>query len=644
MRQHDTATGETVTYAYDRAGRRILMAGAGRETAYRYGRNGELLEVSDNRQRLSVAYKYDVMGRETERIFGNGVSQHTAYDKAGRVILITEKSSNNILLRGEGYVYDSLGRRSATVSHTGAVTRYEYNPAGQLAKVQYPDSPELRDLHEKEARQHGLHWLESVSGLSNGHLSSGEYTELSRLLVRMRNGSGFLPATQVFRVESYTYDANGNRATKTTAYGTITYSYDAENRLVKTCGNTGVGVEYAYDNNGNLLSQASSFTNAIYEYNPQNRMIRSRVIDDEARTIASTRYGYDPLGRRALVQDNGATTLRTLYDGLGFDVVKESPVYANGGFTDTYNIGIQYEPAGRATGERYRYLDDGQGTSEKYQYMEDNAYQTVSSRYTGERIMLYAHGSPVAINRSSGTRGYLGTDILGSTRSVTDSHGVQESYYDYDIFGSPVAGDFTTGTDYGYLGKPYDSITGLYNYGYRDYSPQTVRFTTIDPIRDGANWFAYVNNDPVNYIDLWGLLASEQKNIITSYGFGLKMALVLGLGFEVGYVTDGETKAIYITGSYGVGVQVSTGNYSSIKELVKSPSPRSLFSPSIGTGSITIGTETSETVDIGVGIVGTWDLNNLDKSGLPNSWSAGSVGGGYWYNSTTVFKIGRDKK
>ncbi|MDY2755186.1 MAG: hypothetical protein SOU88_01990, partial [Candidatus Treponema excrementipullorum] len=211
IEETDTATGETVTYAYDRAGRRILMAGAGRETAYRYGRNGELLEVSDNRQRLSVAYKYDVMGRETERIFGNGVSQHTVYDKAGRVILITEKSGNNILLRGEGYVYDSLGRRSTTVSHTGAVTRYEYNPAGQLAKVQYPDSQELRDLQEKEARQHGLFWQEGVSGLSNGHLSTGEYTELSRLFVRMRNGGGFLPTTQVFRTEMYTYDANGNR-------------------------------------------------------------------------------------------------------------------------------------------------------------------------------------------------------------------------------------------------------------------------------------------------------------------------------------------------------------------------------------------------------------------------------------------------
>ena len=178
------------------------MAGVGRETAYRYGRNGELLEVR---------------GRETERIFGNGVSQHTVYDKAGRVILITEKNGNNILLRGEGYVYDSLGRRSATVSHTGAVTRYEYNPAGQLAKVQYPESQELRDLQEQEAYRHGLHWQKSVSGLSNGHLSAGEYTELSKLLTQMWNGSGFLPVTQLFRTESYTYDANGNRATKTTA-------------------------------------------------------------------------------------------------------------------------------------------------------------------------------------------------------------------------------------------------------------------------------------------------------------------------------------------------------------------------------------------------------------------------------------------
>ena len=64
---------------------------------------------------------------------------------------------------------------------------------------------------------------------------------------------------------------------------------------MKTCGDTGVGVEYTYDSNGNLLSQTSSLKHSIYEYNPQNRMVRSHVVDDEARTIASTRYGYDVL-------------------------------------------------------------------------------------------------------------------------------------------------------------------------------------------------------------------------------------------------------------------------------------------------------------------------------------------------------------
>ncbi|NLK45774.1 MAG: hypothetical protein GX297_03865, partial [Treponema sp.] len=47
------------------------------------------------------------------------------------------------------------------------------------------------------------------------------------------------------------------------------------------------------------------------------------------------------------------------------------------------------------------------------------------------------------------------------------------------------------------------------DYGFRDYSPNNARFTTIDPIRDGNNWFAYVVNDPVNYIDPFGLTSTD---------------------------------------------------------------------------------------------------------------------------------------
>jgi RHS repeat-associated protein len=123
-------------------------------------------------------------------------------------------------------------------------------------------------------------------------------------------------------------------------------------------------------------------------------------------------------------------------------------------------------------------------------------------------VTLYGKGEAVAVSSSAGSRGgtaYLGKDILGSTRSVTGGTGQLEDRHEYDAFGTPYRGGFDSGMTLGYTGKPYDSTTKLYNYGYRDYAPMTARFTTVDPIRDGNNWFAYVNNDPVNWVDPWGL-------------------------------------------------------------------------------------------------------------------------------------------
>ena len=96
---------------------------------------------------------------------------------------------------------------------------------------------------------------------------------------------------------------------------------------------------------------------------------------------------------------------------------------------------------------------------------------------------------------------------------------------DYDIFGKPVTetGVFVGSAGgsggisalvFAYAGKPYDPVTGLSDYGFRDYAPTLARFTTIDPIRDGSNWYAYCNSDPVNYVDLWGLDAYTPFNTV----------------------------------------------------------------------------------------------------------------------------------
>jgi RHS repeat-associated protein len=224
-------------------------------------------------------------------------------------------------------------------------------------------------------------------------------------------------------------------------------------------------------------------------------------------------YDYDALGRRTLTQNVTGQTLRTVYDGRGFEVIREGETFRDGSLTTSYSSSAQTRGqnntlrSNEPTGERYRWISEG-GTA------TGEGYAIQGSRYGGRGVTLYGNGEAVAVSYSSSSGGksvYLGKDLLGSVRSATANGGSLEDRYEYDAFGQPYAGDLEGMMNLGYTGKPYDATTGLYNYGYRDYRPQVARFTTVDPIRDGSNWFAYVNNDPVNWIDPWGLEVSDSK-------------------------------------------------------------------------------------------------------------------------------------
>ena len=172
--------------------------------------------------------------------------------------------------------------------------------------------------------------------------------------------------------------------------------------------------------------------------------------------------------------------------------------------------------AGTEIGTCYRYIDETPLVPLTEAGKSNSNASTGSTAKTRSRpnseFVLYSYGEPVAMNNDSGTS-YFGTDILGSVRNVTDKYGTVQADYSYDAFGSPYLGNLENDIGFGYCGKVYDVGTGLYDYGFRDYSPVSARFTTVDPIRDGSNWFSYVVNDPVNYVDPLGLTASDSRTV-----------------------------------------------------------------------------------------------------------------------------------
>jgi len=85
-----------------------------------------------------------------------------------------------------------------------------------------------------------------------------------------------------------------------------------------------------------------------------------------------------------------------------------------------------------------------------------------------------------------------------------------------------------------YSGKERDA-TGLYYYGYRYYAPWSQRWMCSDPAghMDGHNLYAMVNNNPINFIDRYGL-EGEQAQGTRMLGGVIIMGLLALIGAGLG--------------------------------------------------------------------------------------------------------------
>jgi RHS repeat-associated protein len=107
----------------------------------------------------------------------------------------------------------------------------------------------------------------------------------------------------------------------------------------------------------------------------------------------------------------------------------------------------------------------------------------------------------------------LACDQVGTLRVVTDSTGAVVKRIDYDTFGN-VVGDTNPAfsVPFGFAGGLHDRDTGLTRFGYRDYDPETGRWTAKDPILfagGDVDLYGYCLGDPVNLVDPYGLTGIE---------------------------------------------------------------------------------------------------------------------------------------
>ena len=95
----------------------------------------------------------------------------------------------------------------------------------------------------------------------------------------------------------------------------------------------------------------------------------------------------------------------------------------------------------------------------------------------------------------------------------------------YDAYGQVLTGTGIWKGPFGYGGQAgyQTDESGLQLLGHRYYDSSTGRFITRDPIKDGRNWYAYCDNNPVSRIDPNGLQASSTCPAI---GYGLMLRIM----------------------------------------------------------------------------------------------------------------------
>lgn len=261
-----------------------------------------------------------------------------------------------------------------------------------------------------------------------------------------------------------------------------TFSYDDHYQIQSETGHC--AHTYTFDS----LKNRTSKDEEKYHHNALNQLVQKGeqklVYDSNGNLIRNGpfEYTYDPLGRLVKACGNGICATYS-YDAFDRRIAK------------TMN------------GEEELFLYQGQDEIGRWKNGISQEIRLIGKNKQSRTCALEIQGIPyVPIH-----------DIQGNISMLVNLQGEVIEQYRYTAYGereilgpSGEKRSSTIGNPWQYAGKRIDEESGLIAFGMRYYDPKLGRWISPDPAGfvDGFNLYAYVHNNPLLYIDQFGLFSN----------------------------------------------------------------------------------------------------------------------------------------
>ena len=467
--------------------------------------------VLGSSNKIYTAHYYDIKGRVVKTVQSNPLG---GYDVAATVYTFTNKPATVT------HTHTASGKTTRTEVYT-----YSYDHADRLLKVEH------------------------TLGGTKITLADYAYDNLGRLQSKSLHGSATNKLTYAYNVRGWLTGISGSKFTQNLYYntGTGTAKYNGSiSSMTWKAGNESTirGYKFTYDGLSRLMNATYGETAGI---NTNTNRFSENVTgyDKNGNIKTLQRYGQTAASSYGLIDNltytlNGnqltrvddAVTASAYNGGFEFkDGVKQANEYvydANGNLTKDLNKGISditYNVLNLPTGVtfasggfiQYGYTADG--IKRRMMYKEaDGSCNLVPTVYCCN--VVYENGVAKLLLTEEGyvtlsdkKYHYYLQDHQGNNRVVLSSSGAVEEANHYYPFGGVFASSGNV-QPYKYNGKEYDGKKGLnlYDYGARMYDAALGRFTTVDPSAENyfnTSLYAYCGNNPINRIDLDGLLLAR---------------------------------------------------------------------------------------------------------------------------------------